>query len=82
VGNDLVRIFDASIELMTTEKILSLRVGCVLSKEITIGRLQKGPAIFEIYGEGIINLVPVAEYPILECLRVFATLKSRALLIL
>jgi hypothetical protein len=67
---------------MATEKIPPLWVGWVLSKEIPIWSLQKGPAIFEIYLEWIINMVPIAENPILECLRVFAALESRTLLIL
>ena len=54
----------------------------MLPKEISIRRLQKGTAIFEIHGEGIINLVPIAENPVLECLLVVATLEGRALLIL
>ena len=82
VRNNHVRILDTSIQLMATEKIPSLWVGWVVSEEIPIWSLQKGPAVFEIYRERIINMVPIAENPILECLWVFAALESWTLLIL
>jgi hypothetical protein len=52
------------------------------SEEIAIGRLQKVTAIFEIHGERIVDLVPVAENSVFESVRIFDALESWTLFIL